>query len=569
MAMHRSFVVIRIPILNQELEINRILNCIQSIACVRRDGYLPSETCGQASAWDALEVRWNLLFNWLKIGMQLKLQKRLCPDGLLVAALYSLSCWCTRQISVDQLYLGAGVRISALLLCPRHLWPYLLLGEYAYFALLRYPLVNSHGLAWVVLGSAFLMPAAMAIAAAHRGVLARAPEIWLLSVASCAAVVVTLLNLTMAQLLWPTPPSLPISTRAVRYVLGDFMGILTLAPLALLWTRRNTDQTWHARSSTAYSALTALLVLGFCSTQIPPQYAAATSAMHLAMVLPAILLTRRHGWWGAAISLPLMSLSIGLSITSTGLPASFDLAIFNTQQSFAVVAVSLVVLGASISHYHDRSERRVIERRQAISLTRTSEATGESHLRMRALDINRIGDGIDRYLSETADWMTQQGHPDAARCLVNTASLYSRKFREQTSMVYPAILEHVGLYLALQAGGVSGPWANTGRLATPRLTGDPCRLPVTLQLAAYRTVTETVYLLLQSETSLLRIKARCGRWKELEGILVVVELVEKDQRLSEGTCALAVERLTGRTLSYGGTLECRQDRIRMLFVDTI
>jgi len=499
--------------------------------------------------------------------MQLKLHMRLHPDGLLVAALYALACWGTRQISVDQLYLGAGVRVSALLLCPRRLWPFLLLGEYAYFAALRYPLVESHGLPWVVLGSAFLMPAAMAIAAAHRGLLARAPEIWLLSVASCAAVVVTFLNLTMAQLLWPAPPSIPFATRAARYVLGDFMGILALAPLALLWLRRNADQGWCTRSSTTHSALTALLILGFCSIQIPSHYAAATSAMHLAMALPAIMLTRRHGWWGAAVSLPLMSLSIGLSITSTGLPASFDLAIFTTQQSFAVIAVSLVALGASISHYHDRSVTRLIERRQAISLARTSEATGESHLRMRALDINQIGDGIDRYLSETADWLKQQGHLEVARCLVKTASLYSQKFREQTSMVYPAVLEHVGLYLALQAGGISEPWASTGRLAAPRLTGDPCRLPVAMQLAAYRTVTETVYLLLQNETSVLRIKARCGRRSGIDGILVVVELVENGQRLSEETCALAVERLSGRTLSYGGTLECRQDRIRMLFVD--
>ncbi|GEM_PF-5727357 len=88
-----------------------------------------------------------------------------------------------------------------------------------------------------------------------------------------------------------------------------------------------------------------------------------------------------------------------------------------------------------------------------------------------------------------------------------------------------------------------------------------------MQLAAYRTVTETVYLLLQNETSVLRIKARCGRRSGIDGILVVVELVENGQRLSEETCALAVERLSGRTLSYGGTLECRQDRIRMLFVD--
>lgn len=126
----------------------------------------------------------------------------------------------------------------------------------------------------------------------------------------------------------------------------------------------------------------------------------------------------------------------------------------------------------------------------------------------------------------------------------------------------------MGLYLALQAGGVSEPWESTGRVAAPRLTGDPCRLPLALQLAAYRTVTETVYLLLNNETSLLRIMARCGRRKGVDGILLVVQLVEPGQRLSDETRALAVETLAGRTLAYGGTLRCRKDRVRMLFVDT-
>lgn len=83
-----------------------------------------------------------MLVNWWKNGLQLKLQMRIYPDGLLLAALYALACLAARQISVDQFNLLAGIRVAALLLFPTRLWPYLILGEYAHLAQVRYPLVE-------------------------------------------------------------------------------------------------------------------------------------------------------------------------------------------------------------------------------------------------------------------------------------------------------------------------------------------------------------------------------------------------------------------------------------------
>jgi hypothetical protein len=125
----------------------------------------------------------------------------------------------------------------------------------------------------------------------------------------------------------------------------------------------------------------------------------------------------------------------------------------------------------------------------------------------------------------------------------------------------------VGLYLALQVGGISEAWSNTGCIAQPRLIGDPCRLTVPLQLAAYRTLTEAVSLLLQNESGQMRVNARCGRVGDREGIVVVVAMLDPRHRLSEATRALAIDRLSGRSLAYGGIVQCRRNRIRMVFVD--
>ncbi|MBT2768242.1 hypothetical protein J7J08_11390 [Stenotrophomonas sp. ISL-67] len=74
-------------------------------------------------------------------------------------------------------------------------------------------------------------------------------------------------------------------------------------------------------------------------------------------------------------------------------------------------------------------------------------------------------------------------------------------------------------------------------------------------------------LLLQNESGQMRVNARCGRVGDREGILVVVAVLDPHHRLSETTRALAIARLSGRPLAYGGTVQCRRNRIRMLFVD--
>jgi hypothetical protein len=203
-----------------------------------------------------------------------------------------------------------------------------------------------------------------------------------------------------------------------------------------------------------------------------------------------------------------------------------------------------------------------------IVMTRGSAEAGEMALRERALDMNRVGEGIDIHLSETADWLKRQGHEAVAFNLIKASSFYSRKFRAQASMVYPTALEHLGLYLALQAGGISDLWETSGRVAHMRLIGDPCQLPVALQLATYRTVTEAVSLLLHEEKGQIRINARCGRRRDRAGILVVVAILDPPYRLRRSTIELSIAKLTGRTLAYGGTVQCRRNRIRILLLDS-
>ncbi len=136
---------------------------------------------------------------WYRRGIQLSF--RIEPAGFALAAAYALLCWAARQVSMDQFYLPAGIRVAALLLFPPRMWPYLFLGEYAYFAHMRVPMIERYGVAWVILSSAFLMPAVALIVRWHRRMMAARTDAWFISAAITCAATATLLNLCFSPFL--------------------------------------------------------------------------------------------------------------------------------------------------------------------------------------------------------------------------------------------------------------------------------------------------------------------------------------------------------------------------------
>lgn len=491
-------------------------------------------------------------------------------EGLILATAYALACWLSRKLSYDEFFLSAGLRVSAFLLLPIRLWPYLLLGEYTYLAHIRYPLIEKYGVAWAILGSLFVAPVVALIVRMHRRLLESKADVWLFSVAATSSIAATAISLSMSYLLWPAHYSSPILEKAVRYFLGDLIGILALAPLALLWVKRDVE--WRPSPKVVVTSIISLLLMLFLcalATQIPADDIMLKTTAHLLMVLPAIVLTRMHGWRGAAVSVPCLILFFGLTVVCAPGTTSPDPVTIRMHQFLVVVGGALLLLGFSITHYVQQYRRRERDHSMLVSLSRTSHLAGEMSLRRNAIQFSRIGDGIDAYLSDTADWLKHHGHHDIASNLIRTSALFSRKFREQASMVYPSALEHVGLYLALQVGGISDAWSSTDRVPQPRLVGDPCALSVTLQLATYRTLTEAASLLLAHERGQIRIHARCGRRAGRSGIVVVVALLDSGAFLSPSTVRTAVETLSGRALAYAGIVHCRRNRLRMLFVDPL
>ena len=504
---------------------------------------------------------------WWKEGLLVRV--RISPEGLAVALLYAVACWALRQLSLDQFFLPAGVRVAALLLCPPRLWPYLLLGEYAYFAHLRIPLIDKYGLTWVITASAWLMPAVMLIVRLHRRLLARTTIAGMISIAVCAAAAVSLLNLGISYLLLSPVRDTSFLTSLLRYALGDFIGILILAPLALLWIRRS-EETWTRKSlAMTVAALLAMLLIGLQATPVPASVAAAGSLQLLLILpIPAIALTCLLGWRGAAIGVAALNLIVGLS-TPSDQPESFDATTFATQQAIAIASIALLLLGARITHFQQQHRLREEDGRNSLKLARRSHMASEMDLRERAAHLRRLGDGMDLSLSEMVGWLHAQGHHGVADSLRHTTDVHSRLFRAQASMIYPAALERLGLYVALQAGGVRQAWGDSHRVAQPWLMGDPCQLSPGLQLAAYRSIVEAVSILLAGEEGQLVVRARSGRSARQRGIVLVAAVLAPGHTLNRQTIELATEQLGGRVMAYNGVLRCRRNRIRMILQEAV
>ncbi|MEQ4576805.1 MAG: MASE1 domain-containing protein [Gammaproteobacteria bacterium] len=485
-------------------------------------------------------------------------------NGILLGAAYALAFWAARQISVDQWVLSAGVRVGALLLFAPRYWPYLMAGEYAVFAYLRYPLIEKFGLPWVVISSAVLMPTVAFIIHVHKDLIESGREYWLISVALLSAICVTALNLGCAYFLMPVAHDAVSWGGAFKYIVGDYLGILIFAPLVLLWKQRDRYLQIHHRVwIDALAAISVIALLTLYAGYLPDTGMMGKDSLRVLIIVPAIVLTCLHGWFGAAIGVAVLSLVIGLTMRSTGLPGSYDPNTFIVQEILAVAGTALLALGSTVSlHYHKFRHRDQLGQ-HVLALARGNLLTNEREIRERAARIKNLSDEIDNSFRGVVQWLHERGHHIVAKDVMRIGATQMQQLREELSLVYPMEIEHYGLYIVLQSSAIADIWEQTGRLAAPRLSGNPCLLSLDLQIAAYRSTCDAVSFLLEKEFGTIGINARCGRYRAQRGIVINVFLIDPTRNISPGTESRAMAALLGRVTAFGGTVRCRRNRIHI------
>lgn len=488
--------------------------------------------------------------------------------GIVLAVAYALCFWILRNsnITLDQWYLPAGLRVAALLLFRRSYWPYLIVGESAALLYLRIPRIDEYGVPFVFFSAITAMPLVAYLVWLHRKKRADAEGIqWLLQLAGVAAIGATMMSALLAyglidELRVPTDRS-----SEFKYIVGDYLGILTLAPIVLLWQQRKIAYPFprklHVDSAVALAVIIALFVM---AVMLPDP--AAKNTLRILMILPAAALTFLQGWRGAAVGVVSVNVAIAMTITRTQTEGNSDPNALAAQLVLATIATILLGLGSTISRYYRNAIRYGLAEAKAMEIARKSFVASEHEMQRRVQYVDDISDVVSVAFQSAAKRLRDCKHSTAALELRNYSATYSAQLKEQLRHIYPADLAQHGLYKALSSSMIAGQFGGRCNVIS-KLRGDDAVLSADLQLMIYRTLSDLLALLAIAGHQNLILQARCRRTLMYSGIAICI--TAPDAGFKPEIAKIDNLDASGRALAYGGRVHLRGRRIYIVMHEPI
>lgn len=287
--------------------------------------------------------------------------KRISIGALIaIAAAYAACYELTQHVSFSHWNLSSGLRLSALLLVPRRYWPALLLGETLPVIEHAVLFAPRFGLNWALVTGIPVIALCMPVVALVRRKLAlyRADGSLHIGLILATTLVCALLNaglndLALRAALAAAPgawPDLDARTYFFAYLLGSYLGALTLtpsilalktafdAPASLKWLHGGLRPCTAALIVAAASGMLAVGLLASHAHDGP------LMALRLSVALPVLALTLRFGWQGGALAG--LVASVVLATTSTTL---LDPPMINAQIALAFVLSGALLIGMPLA----------------------------------------------------------------------------------------------------------------------------------------------------------------------------------------------------------------------------
>lgn len=308
---------------------------------------------------------------------------------------------------------------------------------------------------------------------------------------------------------------------SLSHVLGNFVGIMLLAPFAL-WLGSGDQRTGTARIAAA--ALQGLLPVLFVFMLVGRLQSGSQLADVLKLLLMAAVMVfaLRHGWRGAAVAVLAASVAIVVE-EYLGQPTIGPVW---WQAFLAITGAMALLMGAAVDDL--RGQARQLQR------AHDEERRLLGRLREAALNIMRVEDQERRRLAgELHDEFGQNlaalqtqiklAEPDfdaiGRRGIVNRLMDMTRAMRGNIAGVLEALrppaLDELGLYGALDRGALRHLAENAGLHYELLLEGDARLLSAlddTHRVAAYRLVQEAVTNVVRhARASRCRVRLRCNR----------------------------------------------------------
>lgn len=275
---------------------------------------------------------------------------------LAIAAAYAATYEVVRHVTYSHWTLTAGLRLACLLLMPFRFWPALALGE-------ALPALENAWLCAPDLGTAWAVSVSMPMVVFFMACVKPLRLRWALydddgrvqmklllgATLGCALItgIVTCLTLLTAMLDAPGEwPHLSLLKMFWAYILGAYLGALTLTPILLAMTERvrrvshlTISDVWRSpllRDALLWLPVIAALVSLASTTEDDSMRQIA----RFGLLWPTIALAWRHGWHGTALGG--FGASVALAMTGTVL---LDPAMIRAQVTLSLVISGLLFLG--------------------------------------------------------------------------------------------------------------------------------------------------------------------------------------------------------------------------------
>ncbi|MGO1069296.1 MASE1 domain-containing protein [Lysobacter sp. CA199] len=484
--------------------------------------------------------------------------------GVVLGTVYALSFWALRvsNITLDQWYLPAGLRVAALLLVPRSYWLYLIAGEAAGILCARYSRIDEYGLTFVVVSSITIMPLVAVIVRSfekRNGLIVEPQRILML--AALVAASTTLANTGLVFGLMRKEPGPVDWTNSFQVMVGAYLGILTMIPLVLLWKQRAASYPFPRRLR-ADAAIGIVATLGvFIIAELAGP--AEKNMLRMLMIVPAAVLTVLHGWRGAAVGVVMSNTALAMTIHRTHTDGNTDPDALRVQIILAITATVLITLGSRISRYYRNVNAYGLAEAKALEIARKSFVSSEQELERRVADLQFVMDEVFAKLHDAGKWLRQRGHAEAALEIQNYRVANEQRIKDELRLTYPSDLAERGLFAALRTDMVAGKWGGHCRINSD-LRGDDNAISPQLQLMVYRVLDDLIALLAITEHEQVKLRARCGRRGERSGVAICLTVPAQFQRAIFEVGDLDA---SGRVLAYGGRIRHRNRRIFLFMVE--
>lgn len=512
-----------------------------------------------------------------------------------VALAYAVCFVLLRQLSFSHWVIFAGLRLSALLLVPYRYWPALAVAEAGPLAYAGMTHAGEFGWAWAL--SICVPPIVLAMPVVRwfrrharlfpAGATTTVNMGNLLLCTLMVSFIWTLANLVSVGLvrLPGGYPALHYGAISAAWLIGNYLGVLTLTPLVLCirdaWLGATAGKRWSGFVGSKLSkdfllvlipALVVLVCLGIDAEENIQQ------AARMALFLPVVWLALRHGWQGAAVGGTAASIAVVLTM-----PDRYDPGTMQAQVFIAFAITTMLMLGARIALLSKRGSKERDDARQTLVMAQQAVFQGEMQLRQTSQALEHVRESVHTTYGHMLDRLQFLLPKFDEREYRRVAAAAQEKMFSLADGMHPLLWHESGLHSSLREGLIARAMDECGVRYWCGIKGhEVSNLSASLQISIYRLACETVACAcLEPTVSEIFLQLRSGvfqgrRWAMLRinsrnepGKICRLQRKELLLRLSASGTGL--EAIRARAAIFEGRIRVRsfddRQRISMILHD--